>query len=251
MVCNQCGAEYKNDLLQCPYCHSENQKEAKRQKRRILERYDREAADIRQETEKYPEKAANKFTKYLVLCICAALAVGIIAIVIYLLCSKIFFKMEYAGKEAHIAKLEAYFDAGDYAGLSGYMDDKNLYSRDYDKYGEVWDVYDRLTDMDEAIENVSEISEVKTFTEEEKWQCAEYWLGIYVESAKQVLTLADEYTQDKVFRGNEEVLLTLRAEATGKLTDTGFTQEEIDRLYQEDLENLTDLKERLFELLVP
>lgn len=251
MVCNQCGAEYKNDLLQCPYCHSENHKEAKRAKRRILERYDREAADIKQETEKYPDKAANQFTKYLVLCIGAVLAVGIIVIVLYLLCSNIFLKLEYAGEKAHTAKLEAYFEAGDYAGLSSYMDEKDLYSRDYEKYGEVWDVYDSFTDMDEAIEHIEEICSYETFDEEDKRQSADYWLGMYVESAKQTLTLADEYTQDKVFRGNEEVLLELREEALGKLTDTGFSQEEIDRIYQEELENLTDMEERLFELLVP
>ncbi len=250
MVCNQCGAEYKKDLLQCPYCHSENKKEAKRQKRRILESYDREAAEIKREVEKYSEKAANKATKYLVLGVCAILALGVLLIILYLLCSKILFKMEYAGEEANIAKLESYFGAGDYESLCAYMDEKNLYDRDYDKYGEIWDVYDCLRDMDEARAQIATINGY-TFSKEEKWQSAEFWLGMYVESAGKVLSFSKEYSEDRVFRGNEEALLQLKEEALKELEEVGFTREEIDRLYTEEADALTDLKERLFEMLFP
>lgn len=250
MICNQCGAEFDNRLLQCPYCHSENRKEAKRQKRQILEGYDREAENIRKEVENYPQKVAKKWTKKLLLGIGIALAAGALLTVIYLLCTRIFVKAEYAGKDAQLAKLEELYQAGDYAALSEYMWEEDLYGRDYDKYGEVWEVYAELEDMEQAVQHMEQVSTYTTFSRDELWESFEFWSGDYISSAKRAMELADTYLNDRVFWENEDALQSLLDMTVENLTDIGFSREEIDRIVAEDTEDLVDLEEKMFEMLV-
>lgn len=251
MICNQCGAEFDNRLLQCPYCHSENRKEANRQKRQILEGYDREADNIRKEAEKYTQKTAGRWTKKLLIGIGIALAIGVLLTVVYLLCTRIFVKAEYAGKDAKLAKLEELYQAGDYAALSEYMWEEDLYGRDYDKYGELWEVYAELEDMEESVPYMEKVNNYTTFTREELWESFEFWAEEYISSAKRAMELADTYINDRVFRENEDVLQLLLDMTVEKLTDIGFSREEIDRIVTEDTEDLVDLEEKLFEILVP
>ena len=251
MICNQCGAEFDNRLLQCPYCHSENRKEANRQKRQILEGYDREADNIRKEAEKYTQKTAGRWTKKLLIGIGIALAIGVLLTVVYLLCTRIFVKAEYAGKDAKLAKLEELYQAGDYAALSEYMWEEDLYGRDYDKYGELWEVYAELEDMEQAVQHMEKVNSYTTFTREELWESFEFWAGDYISSAKKAMELSDTYISDRVFWENEDDLQSLLDITVEKLTDIGFSREEIDRIVAEDTEDLVDLEEKLFEILVP
>ena len=251
MICNQCGAEFDNSLLQCPYCHSENRKEAGRQKNLILEGYDKEAENIRREAEKYPEKAARKWTGYLLLGICIALAVGVVLTILYLLCSSLFTRLEYAGENAVLAKLEEYYQAEDYAALSEYMREERLYGNTYEKYGEVKAVYELLAEMERAVCEMEQVNTYTGFSREEMWECVEYWAEDYISSAQKAMTLADGYINDRVFWDNEKVIQTLYGEVVEKLSSMGFSEEEIDRIGTEDTENLLDLKEKLFDILVP
>ena len=250
MICNQCGAEYKSNLLQCPYCHSENPKEAKKQKRNILESYDKEAATIKKEAEKYPDKAANKYTKILLLVFGIVIVLGILAILGYTILGNVFFKLEMSGKDNHMEHLEELFTEGNAEAISAYLDDEDLYSSIYDKYHEVSYVYDYFQGMLRYKAQISEICGYETFSTDEKKQTADAWIGWYVNDANKALMLSREYTEDKVFRGNEEMILSLQEMVLAELRATGFTQEEIERLYEKEPESLTDLKERLLEMLI-
>ncbi len=250
MICNQCGAEFDNRLLQCPYCHSENRKEANRQKRQILEGYDREAENIRKEAEKYTQKTAGRWTKKLLIGIGIALAIGAVLTVVYLLGSRIFVKVEYAGKDATLAKLEEFYQAGEYAALAEYMWEEDLYGRDYGKYGEVWEIYAELEDMEQAVQYMEKVNSYTTFTREELWENFEFWAEDYISSAKKAMTSADTYLHDRVFWENEEGLQYLLDATVKNLTDIGFSQEEIERIATEDTESMVDLEEKLFEMLV-
>ena len=75
MVCKNCGAEYDKSSISCPYCGTENAQTAGKQKKEILQGYDREAAKIRKEAETFPQKTANRLTKRIVF------AVGILALI--------------------------------------------------------------------------------------------------------------------------------------------------------------------------
>ncbi|MBO5166876.1 MAG: hypothetical protein J6B90_09810 [Lachnospiraceae bacterium] len=251
MICNQCGAEFDSNLLQCPYCHSENRKEAKRQKRQILERYDREAENIKKEAEGYAGRTAGRWTKKLLIGIGIVLAIGVLLTVVYLLCTRIFVKAEYAGKDATLAKLEELYQAGDYAALSEYMWEEDLYGRDYDKYGELWEVYAELEDMEQDVQHMEQVNTYTTFTRDELWESFEFWSGDYISSAKRAMKLSDTYINDRVFRENEDALQSLLDMTVENLTEIGFSREEIDRIVAEDTEDLGDLEEKLFEILVP
>ncbi|MBQ9135692.1 MAG: hypothetical protein IJX66_06320 [Lachnospiraceae bacterium] len=250
MICNQCGAEFDSNLLQCPYCHSENRKEAKRQKKQILEGYDREAENIKNEAEGYAGKTAGRWTKKLLLGIGVVLAIGVLLTVVYLFCTRILVKAEYAGKDAQLAKLEELYQAGDYAALSEYMWEEDLYGRDYDKYGELWEVYAELEDMVQDVEHMEQVSTYTTFSRDELWESFEFWSGDYISSAKRAMELSDTYINDRVFRENEDALQSLLDMIVENLTDIGFSREEIDRIVAEDTEDLGDLEEKLFEILV-
>lgn len=250
MICSQCGAKYQSDMLNCPYCHSENRKEAGRTKRRILESYDIEAADIKREAQNYTKNTANRYTKIILVVLSIAIVLGMLAVLGYVFLEKVFFKLEMYGKENHMETLETLFEEGNPAAVSAYLDEEELYASIYDKYNEIADIYDYLQGMEESKTQITDIGGFETFSIDEKRQCADSWLGWYIKDANIALQLSRQYTEDKVFRGNEEMILSLQDKVLAELQETGFSQEEIERFYKEDPESLSDLEERLFEMLI-
>ncbi len=234
MVCKHCGAEFNDTLLQCPYCGSENRAEAKRQKKKILRGYDKEAEQMRADAELYPEKAAKKITKKLLIIIGAVLLIAVLMIVLYLIVSGQQAKANHASEKKHEEHLEELFRDGDYTGLIQYMKKEELYDRDYEKYGEVRYLYDKYLTMQISAEEAYSIIHDPQLAERDVKDLASYWVEKFLRCANDTLCESTIYIDDKVFWGNEEVLKEIRDEVLQELLIRGFTEEEIQALYEED-----------------
>lgn len=249
MICIQCGAAYEDGLLECPYCHSENRKESLRRKREILEGYDKEAEKIKKEAGSYVKKTAGKWTGRFLAGVGILLAVGAVLTVLYLFGSFLFHKFAYVAKTDRLQKLEEYYQAGDYEALTAYMQEKKLYGREYTKYAEIQEICRELENMERDAGYIKEIGELDALSMEEKWETASYWVKDYLSSAKKALTAADTYLGDRLFWENEEGLEALWEETVKRLQDVGLEEDDITRIVTKEEEALTDLEEKLFELL--
>lgn len=77
MICKHCGAEYAKDQKKCPYCASENEKHARKEKKKILKAYDKEAQEIEAEMIRQNEETVARWTKYIVIAIAVIGVVGL------------------------------------------------------------------------------------------------------------------------------------------------------------------------------
>lgn len=75
MICKHCGAEYDKYQAKCPYCASENEKNARKEKNKILNAYDKEAKKMEDDMIYQNEVTVAKWTKYILV------VIGVIAVV--------------------------------------------------------------------------------------------------------------------------------------------------------------------------
>lgn len=243
MICKFCNGEYPSDVPVCPYCGTENEEVADRRKKEILTGYDKEERDIRKQAEEFPKKAAHKLTKYILMGIAGVLAAGIVIALISILVGKLSVNLSYKNEQVHLEKLEELYQTGDYAAIKTYLRKHDLWSRDFEKYSQVAEAYEKYVHMEEAAEEIEEIISEGVMTYEEKVELCSYWMENILEYAAKVLHTCDEYANDKIFLQNEEELQALYDRCTAYLKEFGFATEDIELLQNWDGES--DLEEQM------
>ncbi len=231
MICQNCGAAYEDGSLRCPYCHSENTRVADKMKSQILKSYDREAKNMEQSL---PEEAVHRWTAYLTKGLLILLAVGVLAAVAAVICGRAFGGISHRGEAAHVKKLEAFCETGDYKALCEYMEEESLYGIKYQKYYEIKRVYSSFLSMKDDIMQINRIMEDDSLTEEEKADYAGYWVEMAMFHASEALTNGRQYIEDNIFMDNEEILESICNECRSSVAGLGLSEEETDMLEQKD-----------------
>ena len=113
MICKDCGAEYEDTLIGCPFCGAENVEESYRRQASYVNSLKKKSAFM----EKLPEwivRCLGKVMKHT-----AILAVGIFLVVLLLafVGTKIYSSTEIWRMERNVAKLEKIYQSGDYEQL--------------------------------------------------------------------------------------------------------------------------------------
>lgn len=227
MICKNCNGEYPSDALACPYCGTENMKAATRQKKEILQSYDKEEKEIIRHAETYVKKTAHKWTKYIVAGVGVALAIGVVITMIVIASGKLSVSMSVAGTQKHIEKLDAFCEAGEYAEMREYLRDRELWDKEYDKYWQLADTYQEYIRIEEAEEHLVSIAAGEVMTQEGKIDCSDYWIEDILESGTTLMTLCEEYTSDTEFLYNEDALEEISALCESKFAGYGYSAEEI------------------------
>lgn len=138
MICKDCGAEYDDTLIGCPFCGAEN----------VEESYRRQAAYVNDLKKK--NAFMSMLPEWIVRCLgklmkhTAILAVGIFLVVLLVafLGTKIYSSTAIFRMERNIARLENLYDAGDYDKLKDvYWDMEDTYGGSYEKYARTVNVY--------------------------------------------------------------------------------------------------------------
>lgn len=232
MICKNCGAEYQDSNLQCPYCHTENKKVALQRKKEILHGYDKEEQQIRAEAAQFPEKTVNKWTKYIMFGLGIAAAVGILTGIIALIGTKFSTDHEYEEKQLHEQELEKLFVAGDYAAINEYMRAEEI--RGYDKYDQVCNMYRYYLDIKEGYDDIR-ATDISLYDDRQEWEESNEYLfesvlygGIYLAEDY------ERYVQDNIFLDNEDALEELYEAGMKELERYGFTKEDMAQLVQDD-----------------
>lgn len=232
MICKNCGAEYPDSDLQCPYCRTENIKVALRRKKEILQGYDKEEKQIRAETAEFPKKTVNKWTKYIIIALGIAAAVGVLFGIIALIGTIVSTDYEYQKKQDYEKELEKLFVAGDYAAMDEYMTEEEI--RGYDKYDQVCDMYGYYLRIKEGYDGIME-GNIDMYDNRQEWEESQEYLFKSVLSGG--MRLADDYErygQDNIFLGNEDALEELYEAGMKELEKYGFTKEDMEQLVQDE-----------------
>lgn len=161
MICSDCGAEYSDTVLCCPYCGKENEKEAERIKQEKLRQLEQEAAQIHT----LPQKRLTASTKRLIKAGLLVAAGILILVLISFAVSQIKSAMEYRMDAEQMETLQEYYENRDYEGLLKYVDEKEIYRSKFDKYTGAADVYDEYLWSAEQIDEYNEMTEKQFWLE--------------------------------------------------------------------------------------
>lgn len=226
MICNSCGGEYADDLLICPYCHSENEKAVEETKEDILEGYDDAAKHLIAEAEKYPKEKANRLAGKIVLIVVAVVVIGAMITLVAVFGNRNKGRKGLNAKNKHIDKMEAFLLDEDYEGLKSYMEQYRL-GYGYDKYDEVRDTYVAYSGILRNDENIK-------WHKGEPDNDRETWEGFVLFHVKRIIILSgnvmgyyEKYADDDNFWGNEDILGDMYFATLEILSGYGLTEEEI------------------------
>jgi len=227
MICKNCGGEYSDEALHCPYCHTENKKVAARQKKAILNSYDIEAEKIKEQAKQYPQKTVNKWTRYIFVGMGILVAVGFTVTMISILATKIGSNHKYAKMQSHKQKLEEMLTGEDYEGIKEYMAKEELYSYGYENYWQIQDAYTQCVNIEESIAGIVTLED-DIYKSREEWELyIEYDISRILRGAEILLFYYEDECRDDVFRGNEAALESICEQGLGLLEEFNFSEEEM------------------------
>lgn len=202
MICKNCGAEYEDNLIECPFCRAEN----------VAESYRRQASyvnDLKRKSDflaVLPDWIVGLLGKVMKHTAVFAVGLFLIVLLIAFLGTKIYSSTAIWRMERNIAKLEKLYEAADYEKLQDvYYDMEDTYGGSYEKYYRTVNVYSR---MDWVMYNMEKLSDkyVQFLTVEE--------VEDMLESLMSVLYAIDEmeaagfpYGEEKAMQQFEKTLL--------------------------------------------
>lgn len=247
MICKNCGAEYEDNRLSCPYCRTENRKAVNNRKKEILNQYDKEADAMQAQAETYAERTANKLTKKIIVILGVLAVCGVVVAVFFVLAANFKVNYGYWQKNRHIQRLEEMLAEADYAGMESYLDKKKLY-RGYDKYeqpAELYRYYLRMKDDGLQMQSM----EMRVEWGYERWKSlTEFYVDDILKSAAEVIGDYQEYAMDKTFLGNEEALGEIYLLVVEELKLYGFTEENFSEIELKEKGTCwNEFRERIWE----
>lgn len=234
MNCKNCGAEYQDTVLKCPYCGTENKAAAGRKKKEILRAYDEEAQRLYQQAENFPQKAAKRITGKILRLLAVLAGVGLIVTVFVIFWAKISAEWELKAQKKHLQTLEKLYQKQDYEELFDYLDEKDLYGRSYEKYSQVAWAMKYSEWMQEQLGNIEEIQEDSTLTDSKKQEFVSWREETMLYYASYVLDLCMDGIEDTVYLRNETVLSQFYEECVQTLKALGYDEEQIETLRKWD-----------------
>ena len=243
MICKNCGSEFTDGLLQCPYCGTEDAKEAVEQQKEYIEEYKEKIDDLKELPERVAKKGKSKATNVIIclmlLSVCMCMVVAII--------SSLLGGNKLQNQEKHLEKLEELYQAKDFEELEAYYEKINMRGGRFTKYDRVVDVYGRLFYMDSLKLNYEHIRDYsKPIAEMESLQ-EDFW---YVFG---ILYDIKEFEEQDFSYGEEEGILYLKEIYVDGLKEYALlTDEEIEEgilMYVEEDSDYSELVEIVLQRL--
>ncbi len=161
MICRNCGAEYADELLKCPYCDAENVEASYRKQQDYVNNYKKKANFFATLPDLLVNRTGSVMKK-------TAILIGVVFLVILLLGflgAYISSKTAVWRMEKEVAKLEEYYQAEDYEGLEDYFYSlDSTYGGNYEKYDRVVEIYWRLNSCMRYFEDWNDPNYLKYYT---------------------------------------------------------------------------------------
>ncbi len=238
MICQNCGGEYTDNLLRCPYCLTENKEAAEKEKSDILKGYDAQAKDIENEAKAYPKKRANELTKKMLKVIGILVLAAIFATLLFNAFVRRMDAKEYAGVDKDKKILSELMGQRDYDGMNQYLQKNGIKGSRYEIYEQVLDAYKAYTRVLEEREDLEEYAGyMREGDGKQQIRNREIWASSMRLSISQILYngqdvihIYNKYGTDAAFMGNEEQLKELYEETVTIFREYGYSEEEIQEI---------------------
>lgn len=141
MICKNCGAEYDDTLLQCPFCNAENTEEAYRRQQDYVEGYKRKASFLSRLPEWIVSTTGNAMKRIAII----GMGIFLLVVLIAFIGTKIYSSTAVWRMEMAIDKMEEYYQAGEYEKLKDYYYETDyIGGAAYEKYDRTVEVYSRM-----------------------------------------------------------------------------------------------------------
>ena len=223
MICKYCGAKFKNDAPECPFCKSENTDLADKIYHNQVRTVISKIKYIKEEVKKEDISFAKKAAKVLLISLGALFTVTVLYYVVSDVYAVIKAGREKEREEAYLARLEAYYQNGDYDGLRDcYYDSKGVFTQKDQKYREVINAWDYMS-------SIRRIMVSERIFSAEIYFILEYFNQLYI--------WTEEKINDNTVYGNEQILMDFIAEAEAYLRETlGMTEAQIEMVKNTQLD---------------
>lgn len=213
MKCPYCGYEYEDNLLRCPFCNTENTKEAREKQRETIWSLHEESRDIQKNMPKRMLQKANRTAGKLLIRIWIGIAVMVLLIA---LAGSLYQWNQNRILNRNLNRLEQYLQAQDFDQLYTYMDDLYDYNPSYEKF---YDVYYACRDLSYAKESLGWYydSEKDDYSSDE---IRIWYLAAAISDCLNALNDTEPGLSDQLIQGNEAALEELASRAHDILTST-------------------------------
>ena len=202
MKCIHCGANYKTMELECPYCHTPNQKgrEWLKERNKAENKY-----------KKTREEVIKKGTPYIVSRILMYIAITMVVFSVISFCAVVaFFLNEEFKKNGYVSKTEAqeqmeeYYNNEEYLELYFYMSENELFDEEYYVYSQAallankYHKYQakKMSMLEEFEKGVPDDDYYVSFTLSESAEIYKIDVGIYDEEVSQNQEIYDMYREE-------------------------------------------------------
>lgn len=142
MICKSCGAKFSEELLVCPYCGTENEKEAIEQQEEYIEQMHQKVEAVRD----LPKQVAKKANSWLTKVVIGLVIFAGIALLLSIVVTKVLDATSLQRQQKKLDKLEALYQAEDYAGLEEYLSNIKEHGGEFKKYEIITRLY-RYSDI--------------------------------------------------------------------------------------------------------
>lgn len=211
MKCPYCGYEYDDSLLRCPFCNTENTKEAREQQQKTIWSLHEESQDIRKNMPKRMLQKADRMAGKLLI----RILIGIVFIVFLAALAGLLYQWNRSRiLDRNLNKLEQCLQQQDFDQLYEYMDDIDDYTADYEKFYDVFYAYRNLIYAQESLEWYYD-SEKDEYSSDE---IRTWYLAAAISDCLNALNDTEPGLNDQLILGNEAALEELSSQAHNILT---------------------------------
>lgn len=224
MTCNSCGSEYDERMAQCPYCGSENEAFARKEQRDYILSYEKKIDELDSVPRQMAKKAANKVIKIIAVIVALFL---ILAGIVWLITRREA-SQALERQQSKLAKLEEYYQSGDYAAIGDYLQEIDDYGSSYRKYEQIEQVYYRYENILKSAKLHKELLGQYFLSMPEEKLVSDYFVWDLKDCFRQ-LRMIREIEEDDFPYGNEEGICDIRDKYIEILkTELLLTEEEIE-----------------------
>lgn len=234
IYCPNCGALIPADAVICPYCQFENEDLARKAEEAGINELVQKHND---EVQKLPKKLVKKNTKLLFAVIVVLVLSVICVIYMFNKADRQIKESMYDRQEAHIAKLEEYYQAGDYKKMTDTLYEIKSWGGSFGKYSNTAEVYVDCHYSVEALEFAAEADGYTNARREEELKEA-------LRESIWALIHAQEFRDKGFIYGEGEAVDKLSGEVYDTLKNVwGITEQELEDAKEMYVDRNTDYSE--------
>ena len=142
MICKNCGGEFDERQLLCPYCGAENEEEAKKRQADTINEINEKTKEMLQKPEKVVKKAAN----YIYIIAGGVVLLFVIMVIVVWGFSKVSAASALDRQNKKVEELEQLYQEGKYGEMGNCLDTiDNSYAATFKKYDTISHLYTTMT----------------------------------------------------------------------------------------------------------